>query len=86
MHDTASMVDYTLSLHKQAYPDAEAPGDIEAQRSEAHARNERLGREVETVLNVIEDPSVAAALKQDKAQNLAWLEENYQVSKEARAH
>lgn len=54
--------------------------DLEKQKQEAIATNERLGTEVETVLNVIEDPSVAASLKQDKAQNLQWLEENYKVN------
>lgn len=54
--------------------------DTDKQKQDAIATNERLGTEVETVLNVIEDPSVAASLKQDKAQNLQWLEENYKVS------
>ena len=73
------MVDYTLQLHAEAFPGAAPPAELETQRAEAVTRNERLGRDVETVLNVIEDPSVAAALKQDKAQNLIWLEENYKV-------
>lgn len=58
--------------------------EFEKQRQDALTQNERLGREVENVLNVIEDPNVAGALKQDKVQNLQWLEENYKVRKTAR--
>lgn len=74
-----SMVDFALQLHEQAYPNETAPSDLENRRKETEALNERLGGEVETVLNVIEDPTVADSLKQDKAQNLQWLEEHYKV-------
>jgi len=74
-----SMVDFALQLHQQAYPDEPAPTELQKQRENAEAQNERLASEVETVLNVIEDPTVADSLKQDKAQNLQWLEEHYKV-------
>ena len=74
-----SMVDYALQLHEQAYPDEAAPTELEERRKDTEAQNERLASEVETVLNVIEDPTVADSLKQDKAQNLQWLEEHYKV-------
>ncbi|EPQ26153.1 uncharacterized protein PFL1_06361 [Pseudozyma flocculosa PF-1] len=75
-----SMVDYALQLHEQAYPDQSAPAELEKQRDNAIALNEKLGSEVDQVLNVIEDPNVVSALKQDKAQNLQWLEENYKLT------
>ncbi|KAN0062272.1 eukaryotic translation initiation factor 3 subunit E [Thecaphora frezii] len=75
-----SMVDYALQLHEQAYPDQPAPGELEKQRETAIALNDKLGSEVDQVLNVIQDPNVASALKQDKAQNLQWLEENYKLT------
>lgn len=75
-----SMADFALELHEQAYPDEPAPTELQTQRAEAEAQNERLAGEVETVLNVIEDPTVADSLKQDKAQNLQWLEEHYKVN------
>ncbi|MCO5593186.1 hypothetical protein L7F22_047193 [Adiantum nelumboides] len=75
-----SMVDFALQLHQQAYPDEPAPVELQTQREDAEAQNERLASEVETVLNVIEDPTVADSLKQDKAQNLQWLEEHYNLT------
>lgn len=77
-----SMVDYALQLYEQAYPNQPAPAEIEKQRETAIALNEKLGAEVDHVLNVIQDPSVASALKQDKAQNLQWLEEKYNLTSE----
>ncbi|SOV08368.1 Eukaryotic translation initiation factor 3 subunit E [Ustilago sp. UG-2017a] len=77
-----SMVDYALQLHKQAYPNQPAPAEIEKQRETAIALNDKLGSEVDHVLNVIQDPSVVSALKQDKTQNLQWLEEKYNLTSE----
>ncbi|SJX60431.1 related to eukaryotic initiation factor 3e subunit [Sporisorium reilianum f. sp. reilianum] len=77
-----SMVDYALQLHEQAYPNQPAPAEIEKQRENAIALNDKLGSEVDLVLNVIQDPSVASALKQDKTQNLQWLEEKYNLTSE----
>ncbi|KAK0538453.1 eukaryotic translation initiation factor 3 subunit E [Tilletia horrida] len=76
------MVDYTLLLHEKAFPGQTAPEQLQQQREEAIATNERLGAEVESVLEVIEDPNVVSALKQDKAQNLKFLEENYKLTVE----
>lgn len=76
----ASMVDYIEDLHSQAFPGQGPPADLEKQRADALSQHERLGAEVDAVLNVIEDPNVAGALKQDKEKNLQWLQQNYNVS------
>lgn len=44
------------------------------------AINEQLQQEAQAVLDVIENPDVAQALRQDKNQNLAYLKDNYGVS------
>lgn len=77
-----SMIDFSLQLHEQAFPGQAPPPDLDQQRDAVVAQNEKLAGEVETVLNVIEDPTVANSLRQDKAQNLQWLEENYQLTLE----
>jgi translation initiation factor 3 subunit E len=41
--------------------------------------NERLQQEAQAVLDVIENPDVAQALRQDKSQNLQYLKDNYNV-------
>ncbi|CAO1620476.1 unnamed protein product [Parajaminaea phylloscopi] len=77
-----SMVDYTEHLHQEVFPGEEAPKELEEQRKKALAQHESLGSEVETVLNIIEDPNVASALKQDKEKNLEWLKQNYDLTLE----
>ena len=44
------------------------------------AINEQLQQEAQAVLDVIENPDVAQALRQDKNQNLTYLKDNYGVS------
>ena len=43
--------------------------------------NERLQQEAQAVLDVIENPDVAQALRQDKSQNLQYLKDNYNVDR-----
>jgi hypothetical protein len=50
------------------------------EREKAVAINEQLQQEAKAVLDVIENPDVAQALRQDKNQNLAYLKDNYDVS------
>jgi hypothetical protein len=46
------------------------------------AINEQLQQEAQAVLDVIENPDVAQALRQDKNQNLTYLKDNYGVSED----
>lgn len=41
--------------------------------------HQRLQDEAQAVLDVIENPDVAQALRQDKEQNLQYLKDNYNV-------
>lgn len=54
--------------------------EFSGKRESAVSTNERLQEEAIAVLNVIENPDVAQALRQDKIQNLAYLKEHYNVS------
>jgi translation initiation factor 3 subunit E len=48
-------------------------------RELAVSTNERLQQEAQAVLDVIENPEVAQALRQDKIQNLQYLKDHYNV-------
>jgi hypothetical protein len=48
-------------------------------RIQPQARASRLELEAQAVLDVIENPDVAQALRQDKNQNLQYLKDNYNV-------
>ncbi len=75
-----SMVGFTAELFSQAFPGQAAPAELKKQEQETNATNERLAKEVEHALDVIEDPNVLSALKSDKQQNLQWLEQNHQLT------
>lgn len=48
-------------------------------REKAVSESERLQQEAQFVLDVIEKPEVAQALRQDKMQNLQYLKDNHNV-------
>lgn len=91
-----NMVDYAVSLFEQLYPEEEVPAgtcyaafpivlsdshpEFAEKREKAVTTNERLQQEAQAVLDVIEKPEVAQALRQDKNQNLQFLRDHYQVS------
>jgi hypothetical protein len=53
--------------------------EFSGKRDRAVSTNERLELEAQAVLDVIENPDVAQALRQDKNQNLQYLKDNYNV-------
>lgn len=53
--------------------------EFSGKRERAVSTNERLQLEAQAVLDVIENPDVAQALRQDKIQNLQYLKDNYNV-------
>ena len=53
--------------------------EFDQKRKKAVSTNEDLQKDAQAVLNVIENPDVAQALRQDKNQNLQYLKENYNV-------
>lgn len=53
--------------------------EFAAKRESAVSTNERLQQEAQAVLDVIENPDVAQALRQDKNQNLQYLKDNWNV-------
>ena len=55
------------------------PLEFSGKREKAVSTNERLQQEAQAVLDVIENPDVAQALRQDKNQNLQYLKDNYNV-------
>ncbi|KXN82040.1 Eukaryotic translation initiation factor 3 subunit E [Leucoagaricus sp. SymC.cos] len=77
-----NMFDYAVTLFQQIRPDQEVPAEFEGKRQNAVSTHERLQQEAQAVLNVIENPEVAQALRQDKNQNLQLLREKYQVTPE----
>lgn len=53
--------------------------ELVSKRENAVSTNERLQQEAQAILDVIENPEVAQAMRQDKAQNVQFLKDNYNV-------
>ncbi|EIW83824.1 eukaryotic translation initiation factor 3 subunit 6 [Coniophora puteana RWD-64-598 SS2] len=77
-----NMVDYAVSLFEQLNPGEPVPEEFSQKRDVAVSTNERLQQEAQAVLDVIENPDVAQALRQDKNQNLQYLKDNYNLTLE----
>ncbi|KAL4062111.1 eIF3 subunit 6 N terminal domain-containing protein [Scleroderma citrinum] len=77
-----NMVDYAVSLFEQLYPNEKIPDEFSKKRETAVSTNEDLQHEAQAVLDVIENPDVAQALRQDKNQNLTYLKDHYGVTLE----
>ncbi|KAF8906306.1 eIF3 subunit 6 N terminal domain-containing protein [Gymnopilus junonius] len=77
-----NMADYAVSLFEQIYPGKEVPTEFDEKRKNVVEKNERLQQEAQAVLDVIENPDVAQALRQDKNQNLQYLKDNYNLTLE----
>ncbi|KIM49934.1 hypothetical protein M413DRAFT_439055 [Hebeloma cylindrosporum] len=77
-----NMFDYASSLFEQIYPGEKAPSEFDEKRTNAVSTNERLQLEAQAVLDVIQNPDVAQALRQDKNQNLQYLKDNYNLTLE----
>ncbi|KAF9072484.1 eukaryotic translation initiation factor 3 subunit 6 [Rhodocollybia butyracea] len=75
-----NMFDYAASLFQQIYPNQDVPKEFEQKRENAVSTHERLQQEAQAVLDVIENPDVAQALRQDKNQNLQYLKDNYNLT------
>ncbi|KAF8877520.1 eukaryotic translation initiation factor 3 subunit 6 [Infundibulicybe gibba] len=75
-----NMFDYAVSLFQQIYPDKETPPEFDGKRQKAVSINEGLQQEALAVLEVIQNPDVAQALRQDKNQNLQYLKDNYNLT------
>ncbi|KAF8531485.1 eukaryotic translation initiation factor 3 subunit 6 [Gautieria morchelliformis] len=77
-----NMVDYSVNLFEQLNPDAEVPAEFAKKRDKVVSTNDRLEQEAQTVLEIIENPEVAQALRQDKRQNLQYLKDHFGLTLE----
>ncbi|KAF7297851.1 Eukaryotic translation initiation factor 3 subunit E [Mycena chlorophos] len=75
-----NMVDYAAQLFSQLHPDKEIPAEFEEKRRNTLLTHQRLQDEAQAVLDVIENPDVAQALRQDKEHNLQYLKDNYNLT------
>ncbi|KAH9451111.1 hypothetical protein Pst134EB_018606 [Puccinia striiformis f. sp. tritici] len=78
-----NMITYLTGLHRELYDlDDQAPVPQEFSQKEEQVMNklDTLQESVDQIMSIISTPEVVAALRQDKAQNLAYLEKEHNVS------
>ncbi|KAL9539382.1 hypothetical protein MBANPS3_010289 [Mucor bainieri] len=76
----SNMVDFVLDLYKKLHKTEEAPKEFTDKRESVLSKMEDLRTKAQKVMDVLEKPEVIAALRQDKAQNLQYLKENYKFT------
>ncbi|KAG1111409.1 hypothetical protein G6F42_015043 [Rhizopus arrhizus] len=76
----SNMVDFVLDLYKKLHKTEEAPKEFTEKRENVLSKMEDLRTKAQKVMDVLEKPEVIAALRQDKAQNLQYLKENYKFT------
>ncbi|KAI9355574.1 eIF3 subunit 6 N terminal domain-containing protein [Pilaira anomala] len=76
----SNMVDFVLDLYKKLHKTEEAPKEFTEKREKVLSQMEELRTKAQSVMDILEKPEVIAALRQDKAQNLQYLKENYKFT------
>ncbi|KAI8049129.1 eIF3 subunit 6 N terminal domain-containing protein [Gilbertella persicaria] len=76
----SNMVDFVLDLYKKLHKTEEAPKEFTEKREKVLSQMEELRTKAQKVMDVLEKPEVIAALRQDKAQNLQYLKDNYKFT------
>ncbi|KAJ1948786.1 eukaryotic translation initiation factor 3 subunit E, partial [Linderina pennispora] len=77
-----NMVDFTGQLYQQIHDTDELPAEFAERREAVIKKLEESEQKTEHIREVIENPEVASALRQDKLQNMKLLRENYQCTPE----
>ncbi|KAI9319385.1 eIF3 subunit 6 N terminal domain-containing protein [Dichotomocladium elegans] len=78
----SNMADFILELHQKIHNTSDVPKDIAEKRQQVLSKMEQLQAEVQKVMEVFEKPEVISTLRQDKAQSLQELKENYNLTED----
>lgn len=74
-----NMVDFAMDIYKTLNDTDEVPADMMARRAEVVSDLRRLEKEARPIIHFLSDPNNVRTLRLDKALNLRFLEENYQI-------
>ncbi|KAI8982057.1 eIF3 subunit 6 N terminal domain-containing protein [Mycotypha africana] len=79
----SNMVDFVLDLYKTINKTDDAPKEFTEKREKVLLQMEDFRNKAQKVMDILEKPEVIAALRQDKAQNLQYLKDNYQFTEDS---
>ncbi|MEW5312933.1 MAG: hypothetical protein WDW38_004531 [Sanguina aurantia] len=78
--DKTNMVDFAMDIYKSLNNVEEVPVHMKEHRSEVVARLRQLQHEVEPIVKCLENPAVVRNFRQDKAFNLQFLQDDFQIN------
>lgn len=78
--DKTNMVDFAMDIYKSLNNVDEVPVHMKEHRSEVVARLRQLQHEVEPIVKCLENPAVVRNFRQDKAFNLQFLQDDFQIN------
>ncbi|CEJ01650.1 hypothetical protein G6F70_000309 [Rhizopus microsporus] len=76
----SNMVDFVVDLYKKLNKTEETPKEFAEKRESVLARMEDLRTKAQKVMEVLQKPEVIAVLRQDKAESIQYLKDNYQFT------
>jgi translation initiation factor 3 subunit E len=76
---STNMVDFAMDIHKSLYSTEEVPPQMKERRQEVVARLRGLSKDVEQIIAVLANPGVVRNFRQDKAFNLSFLQEEFNL-------
>ncbi|KAI8096155.1 eIF3 subunit 6 N terminal domain-containing protein [Halteromyces radiatus] len=79
---SSNMVDFISERYKKINKTEEVPKEFTEKREKVLAKLEEMQAKVQKVMSILEKPEVVAALRQDKAQNLEYLKQNYNITED----
>eukprot|EP00798_Chlamydomonas_sp_ICE-L_P001516 gene1516-32894_t len=74
-----NMVDFAMDIHKMLHNTEEVPQAMKEHRTEVVARLRQLQVDVDPIIKCLENPAVIRNFRQDKAFNLQFLLEDFQI-------
>ncbi|KAJ9084720.1 eukaryotic translation initiation factor 3 subunit E [Entomophthora muscae] len=75
-----NMVDFAITLYQELHKVEEVPADLSKRREEILATLNSYTEQAAKVMEVIENPKVIGALRQDKEQNIKLLQEKFRCN------
>ncbi len=76
---STNMVDFAMDIHKSLYNTDDVPPEMKDRRQEVVGRLKGLQKDVEQILAVLANPGVVRNFRQDKAFNLQFLQEEFNL-------
>lgn len=77
--DKTNMVDFAMDIYKGLNNTDDVPAEMKERRSQVVARLRQLQHDVDPIIKCLQNPGVVKMFRQDKAFNLQFLQDEFQI-------